>query len=159
VIPTLCFYPVVGRPFATLSILLLSLRVSRVGFNGRSDSCRQKGVEHVLDCIGDSLDAVAAGIAHWLYDGWGHSYPPCYRQRYSTDPSRSGIKDDERHCSEVDPLTCSGRRAVPMKPIRLFRIASYSGEKERVEPSVRKIKEIKNIKNELVVFTGSMRGE
>jgi hypothetical protein len=46
-----------------------------------------------------------------------------------------------------------------MKPIRLFRIANYSGEKERVEPSVRKIKEIKNIKNELVVFTGSMRGE
>ena len=73
-----------------------------------------------MDDIGDSLDAVAAGIAHWLFDGWGHLYPACYRQRFSTDPSRSGNKDDERHCSDLGPLTCSGRRAVPMKPIRLM---------------------------------------
>jgi hypothetical protein len=82
--------------------------------------CPQKGVEHVLDYIGDSLDALAAWFGHRLYDGWGHSYPACYRQRYSTDPSRSGIKDNERHCSDLGPLTCSGRRAVPMKPIRLM---------------------------------------
>jgi len=46
-----------------------------------------------------------------------------------------------------------------MKPLRLFGIANSSGEKERVENLVRKIKEIKTIKNELVVFTESMRGE
>ena len=43
--------------------------------------------------------------------------------------------------------------------VRLFGFADSSAEKERVENLVRKIKEIKNIKNELVVFTGSMRGE
>ena len=85
-IPNFCFLPVLGRPFAILPIRSLSLRVSRVGFNGRSDSCRQKGVEHVLDYIGDSLDAVAAWIGHWLYDGWGHSYPAYDRNRYRTDP-------------------------------------------------------------------------
>ncbi len=43
--------------------------------------------------------------------------------------------------------------------VRLFGIANSSAEKERVENLVRKIKEIKNIKNEWVVFTGSTRGE
>jgi osmotically-inducible protein OsmY len=46
-----------------------------------------------------------------------------------------------------------------MKPLRLFGIANSSGERERVENLVRKIKEIKSIKNELVVLTGSTRGE
>ena len=82
------------------------IEVPKVDFNGRSDSCLQKGVERVLDYIGDSLDAVAAWIGRWLYDGWGHSYPACHRNHFSTDPSRSGTKDDERHCSDLDPLTC-----------------------------------------------------
>jgi cytidylate kinase len=43
--------------------------------------------------------------------------------------------------------------------VRLFGIVNSSGEKERVETLVRKIKEIKNIKNELMVFTKSMRKE
>ena len=43
--------------------------------------------------------------------------------------------------------------------VRLFGFADSSAEKERVENLVRKIKEIKTIKNELVVFTESMRGE
>jgi hypothetical protein len=137
----------------------LSLRVSRVGINGRSDSCRQKGVEHVLDHIGDSLDAVAAWIAHRLHDGWEYSYSACHRQRYSTGPSRSRTKDNERHCSDLGPLTCSGRRAVRVKPLRLLGIANFSGEKGRVENLVRRIKEIENIKNEWVVFTGSTRRE
>jgi cytidylate kinase len=43
--------------------------------------------------------------------------------------------------------------------VRLFGMVNSSAEKERVEHLVRKIKEIKTIKNELVVFTGSMSGE
>ena len=43
--------------------------------------------------------------------------------------------------------------------IRLFGMVNSSGEKERIETLVRKIKEIKNIKNELMVFTKSMRKE
>ena len=121
--------------------------------------CRQKGVEHVLDYIDDSLDAVAAWIAHRLYDGWGHSCPACYRHRYSTDPSRSGTKDHERHCSDLGPLTCSGRRAVRVKPLRLLGIAKSSGEKGRVENLLSKIKETKDIKNAWVVFAESTRGE
>ena len=36
---------------------------------------RQKGVEHALDHLCDSLDFVASGTGQWLHDGWGHSYP------------------------------------------------------------------------------------
>ena len=46
-----------------------------------------------------------------------------------------------------------------MKPTRLLGIANFYGEKERVENLLSKIKEIKNIKNEWVVFTGSTRGK
>ena len=41
--------------------------------------------------------------------------------------------------------------------IRLFGMVHSSEEKERVESLVRKLKEIKDIKNELMVFTKSMR--
>jgi len=54
--------------------------------------CRQKGVEHALDHIGDSPNFVASGIAHWLHDGWGHSYPAGHRHRRGTDPGHSGTK-------------------------------------------------------------------
>jgi len=54
--------------------------------------CHQKGVEQTLDHIGDSLSFVASGIAHWLYDGWGHSYPAGHRARRGTYPSHSGTK-------------------------------------------------------------------
>ena len=82
------------------------LRAPKSSLKRRDKFCPQKGVEHVLDDIGDSLDVVAAWIGHWLYDGWGHSYTACHRQRYRTDPSHSGTKDNERHCSELGPLTC-----------------------------------------------------
>ncbi len=49
--------------------------------------CPQKGVEHALDHLCDSLNFVASGIAQWLYDGWGHSYPAYDRNRYRTDPN------------------------------------------------------------------------
>ena len=110
-----------------------------------------------MDHIDDSLDAVVAGIAYRLYDGWDHSCPACYRQRYRTDPSHSGSKDNERRCSDLGPLTCQGRRAVRMKPTRLMGIANSSGEKGRVENPLSNMKEMKDIKNEWVVFTGSMK--
>ena len=31
---------------------------------------RQKGVEHALDHMCDSLNSVVAGISEWLHDGW-----------------------------------------------------------------------------------------
>ena len=52
----------------------------------------QKGVEHALDHIGDSLNSVASGIARWLHDGWIHSYPAGHRHRCSTDPGYSRTK-------------------------------------------------------------------
>ena len=54
--------------------------------------CRQKGVEHALDHMCDSLNFVASGIAEWLHDGWSHSYPAGHRHRRGTDPSYSGTK-------------------------------------------------------------------
>ena len=55
--------------------------------------CRQKGVEHALDHIGDSLNSVASGIAHWLHDGWGHSYPAGHRRHRVSGPAYSGTKN------------------------------------------------------------------
>lgn len=43
--------------------------------------------------------------------------------------------------------------------VRLFGMVNSAGEKEAIENLVKKIKEIKNIRNELAVITGSMRGE
>ena len=54
---------------------------------------RQKGVEHALDHIGDSLNSVASGIAYWLHDGWGHSYPTGHRHHRVSGPTYSGTKN------------------------------------------------------------------
>ena len=53
---------------------------------------RQKGVEHALDHICDSLNSVAVGISRWLCGWWTHSYPSgrCHHRR--GDPSYSGTK-------------------------------------------------------------------
>jgi hypothetical protein len=51
----------------------------------------QKGVEHALDPMCDSLNFVAVGISYscgW----WTHSYPAGHRHRRGTDPSYSGTK-------------------------------------------------------------------
>jgi hypothetical protein len=55
--------------------------------------CPQKGVEHALDHMCDSLNSVASGIAQWLHDGWGHSCPTGHRHRRGTDPGHSGTKN------------------------------------------------------------------
>ncbi len=55
--------------------------------------CFQKGVEHALDHIGYSLNFVASGIAHWLHDGWGHSYPAGHRYHRLSGPTYSGTKN------------------------------------------------------------------
>ena len=54
---------------------------------------RQKGVEHALDHMCDSLDSVASGIGEWLHNGRGHSYPAGHRHCRRDDPSHSGTKN------------------------------------------------------------------
>ena len=54
--------------------------------------CRQKGVEHALNHIGDSLNFVASGNVYWLHDGWGYSYPAGYRHHRVSGPTYSGTK-------------------------------------------------------------------
>jgi hypothetical protein len=54
--------------------------------------CRQKGVEHALDHMCDSLNSVASRISEWLHDGWGHSCLTGHRHRCSTDPGHSRTK-------------------------------------------------------------------
>ena len=55
--------------------------------------CRQKGVEHALDHMCDSFDLVASGIAHWLHDGWGHSYPAGRCHHRLSGPTYPGTKN------------------------------------------------------------------
>jgi hypothetical protein len=52
---------------------------------------RQKGVEHALDHMCDSLDFVVVGI-YWPCGWWTDSYPAGHRHRRGTDPSYSGAK-------------------------------------------------------------------
>jgi hypothetical protein len=53
----------------------------------------QKGVEHALDHLCDSLNSVASGIGEWLHDGRGHSYPAGHRHRGGTGPGDSGTEN------------------------------------------------------------------
>ena len=69
-----------------------ALRVSKSRLNWMDEFCCQKGVEHALDHMCDSLNSLASGIAQWLHDGWGHSCPTGHRHRRGTDPSYSGTK-------------------------------------------------------------------
>ena len=46
-----------------------------------------------MDHIGYSLNFVASGIAHWLHDGWGHSYPTGHRHHRISGPTYSGTKN------------------------------------------------------------------
>jgi len=54
--------------------------------------CPQKGVEHALDHICDSLNFVAVGIYWWLCGWWTHSYPAGHRRHRLSDPTYSGTK-------------------------------------------------------------------
>ena len=54
--------------------------------------CRQKGVEHALDHMCDSLHFVVVGISWWLCGWWTHSYPAGRCHRRGTDPSHSRTK-------------------------------------------------------------------
>jgi hypothetical protein len=55
--------------------------------------CRQKGVEHALDHICDSLNFVAVGIYWWLCGWWTHSYPAGHRHHRLSGPTYSGTKN------------------------------------------------------------------
>ena len=54
--------------------------------------CRQKGVEHALDYMCDSLRFVVVGISRWLCGWWTHSYPAAHRHHRVSDPTYSGTK-------------------------------------------------------------------
>ncbi len=54
--------------------------------------CHQKGVEHALDHICDSLNFVAVGIYQWLCGWWTHSYPAGHCRHRLSDPTYSGTK-------------------------------------------------------------------
>jgi hypothetical protein len=54
--------------------------------------CRQKGVEHALDYMCDSLRFVVVGIYRWLCGWWTHSYPAGRCHHRLSGPSYSGTK-------------------------------------------------------------------
>jgi hypothetical protein len=70
----------------------------------------QKGVEHVLDHIGDSLSFVASGIAYWLHDRRIRSYPSGHRHHRVSGPTYSATKN----------IVAS--RYPRAKPVALFKI-------------------------------------
>ncbi len=53
----------------------------------------QKGVEHALDHMCDSLSSVASGIADWLHDGWGRSHPAGHCRHRVSGSTYSGTKN------------------------------------------------------------------
>ena len=74
-----------------------------------------------MDHIGDSLNFVASGIAHWLHDGWIRSHPAGHRHRRGADPRYSGTK------TLVAFLTLAGEgeifgKEVASRPERFYRI-------------------------------------
>ncbi len=54
--------------------------------------CSQKGVDHALDHICDSLSFVKSGNVEWLHDGWSPSYPGGHRYRRISCPTFSATK-------------------------------------------------------------------
>jgi hypothetical protein len=54
---------------------------------------RQKGVEHALDHMCDSLHFVVVGISWWLYGWWTHSYPAGHCHHRVGGPPYSGTKN------------------------------------------------------------------
>jgi hypothetical protein len=54
---------------------------------------RQKGVEHALDHMCDSLNSVAVGISRWLCGWWTHSYPAGHCHHRLSGPTYSGTKN------------------------------------------------------------------
>ena len=91
--------------------------------------CRQKGVEHALDHLCDSLNSVASGISQWLHDGWGHSYPAGHRHRCSTDPSHSGTKTIVAIWTLAGEGEVSGKEVVGSSGKIVTKLTISSGEK------------------------------
>jgi hypothetical protein len=68
------------------------LRTPKSRLKWIDEFCRQKGVEHALDPMCDSLNSVASGTGEWLHDGRGHPYPAGHCHRRGTGPGDSGTK-------------------------------------------------------------------
>src|SRR4030066_1042396 len=91
-IPIFGFFQPVGKPFAVTIFMILVIEGLKSRLKWMDEFCRQKGVEHALDHICDSLNFVAVGISRWLCGWWTHSYPAgrCHHRR--GDPSYSRTK-------------------------------------------------------------------
>jgi len=89
----------------------------------------QKGAEHALAHIGDSLDSLVSGIAHWLYDGWGHSYPAGHCHHHVSGPSYSGKKILQLFGPLPEQVKYLEKRMVNRSRKILPKLAMLSGEK------------------------------
>jgi hypothetical protein len=83
---------VVGKPFAVTICMTLANKGLQNRFKWKDKFCLQKGVEHALDHLCDSLHFVVVRISGWLFGWWTHSSPAgrCHHRR--GDPSYSGTK-------------------------------------------------------------------
>jgi hypothetical protein len=72
--PNFSFFPVVGRPFAISIFMILVIKGLKSRLKWMDEFYRQKGVEHALDPMCDSLHFVVVGIYRWLYGWWTPSY-------------------------------------------------------------------------------------
>ena len=72
--------------------MILAIKGLQSRFKQKDEFCRQKGVEHALDHMCDSLHFVVVGIYRWLYGWWAHSYPAGHRHHRRGDPSYPGAK-------------------------------------------------------------------
>ena len=83
---------VVGKPFAVTICMTLANKGLQSRLKWKDAFCLQKGVEHALDHLCDSLHFVVVGIFGRLFGWWPHSCPAGHRHRRGTDPGYSGTK-------------------------------------------------------------------
>ena len=84
---------VVGKPFAITTCMIPAMKGLQNRLKWKDAFCRQKGVEHALDHMCDSLHFVAVGIYQWLCGWWTHSYPAGHRHYRVSGPTYSGTKN------------------------------------------------------------------
>jgi len=80
-----------GKPWFQLVAVSLCRKV--LGDKWTKGFYRQKGVEHALDHICNSLNFVAVGISRWLCGWWTHSYPVGRCHHRASGPTHSGTKN------------------------------------------------------------------
>jgi len=125
-IPNFLFFQPVGKPFAVTTCMILAIKGLQSGLKWMDAFYRQKGVEHALDYIGDSLNFVASGIGEWLHDGWGHSYSAGHCHHRVGGSPYSGTKNNVAICTLAGEGEIVGKEVVSRsrKILPNFRILS-----------------------------------